>query len=382
MKKLLFMLILVVILLISVGFGYSWATSSMDEDIMSFINSADNNSSTKNDSNSSNSTTNNSNNSNDTNNVNNASNNSNNSNETVLGKRYVIKMSGKETDSFDDKDEAVEKAKDLQRSVVVDLQTNEWIYSNLEKFMIITDTAIHDFEVLDNAIRYAKKNNHNKIYYKDDSYVIWEDKKQLPESIKLDVPILLQYPELARGCEVTSLAMILSFNGKKVSKMELAQQIKKDPTPYSRDGNGRIYYGNPYDGFVGDIYNLKKNGYGVYHGPVAELAKNYFGDKVFDITGLEFEDVLYFLSKGNPIWVVANSTYAPLKEEAFQMWHTPTGIVKVTSKEHAVVMTGYDDQYIYINDPLYSHKNRSVDRNNFKKAWEQMGNQAIVIIHK
>lgn len=374
MKKLLFMLILVVILLISVGFGYSWATSSMDEDLMSFINSVDNNGGNNN-TNTTNNTTNNTDNSS-------SSHDSSTSNETILDKRYVIKMSGKETDSFKNKDEAIAKAKDLKRSVVVDLQTSEWIYSNLEDFMIITDTAIHDFEILDNAIRYAKKNNHDKIYYKDDSYVIWQDKKQLSKSIKLDVPILQQYPELARGCEVTSLAMLLSFNGNKVSKMELAQQIKKDPTPYSKDGNGRIYYGNPYDGFVGDIYNIKKNGYGVYHGPIAELAKNYCGDKVFDITGLEFEDVLYFLSKGDPIWVIINSTYVPLKEDAFEMWHTPTGIVKVTSKEHAVVMTGYDDQYIYINDPLHPYKNRPVNRNDFKKAWEQMGNQAVVIIHK
>ncbi len=356
MKKLFFMIILVAILFISVGFGYSWATSSTDnQTTFSFKDINDN--STENNNSSSIITT-----------------------DNVLDARYVIKMLGTETDRFDDKNKAIEKAKDLQRSIVIDLQTNKWVYSNLKDFMIITDTAIHDFDILDSAIRYAKKNDHEKIYYKDDTYVIWENKKLLENNIKLDVPILLQYPELGRGCEVTSLAMMFSFNGKKVSKMELAEQIKKDPTPYLKDSNGRIYYGNPYDGFVGDIYNIKKYGYGVYHGPIAELATNYFGESVFDITGLEFEDILYFLSKGYPIWVITNSTYAPLKEEAFEMWHTPTGIVKVTSKEHAVVLTGYDDKNVFINDPLYPYKNRPMNRNDFKKSWEQMGNQAVVII--
>lgn len=365
-KKIFFLLLFFLLVLVSVGFGYSWAVNSVDGEV--FIRTqafADNN-------------------------------------EDpdyaedmekkgiaedkhpphIQNDPYAVKVSGQEIARFNDKEMAIERAKDLKRSVVIDLNTNRWIYSNLRDFMIITDTAIHDFETLDSAIRYARKNNHEKIYYKDDSYVIWENENHLPDSIKLNVPILQQYPELARGCEVTSLAMIFAFNGKNVNKMKLAQEIKKDPTPYSKDKNGRIYYGNPYDGFVGDIYNARKNGYGVYHGPIAELARNYFDEDVFDLTGLEFEDVLYFLSQGYPVWVIINSTYTPLNEDAFQMWHTPTGIVKVTSKEHSVVIAGYDHQTIYINDPLYPQQNKPVDRNNFKKAWEQMGHQAVVIIHK
>ncbi|WP_069999897.1 C39 family peptidase [Cellulosilyticum sp. I15G10I2] len=293
---------------------------------------------------------------------------------------YIIKKSGKTIEEFENKEEAIKKAKDIGRSVVVDKDNNEWIYSTLAPFIIITDTAIHDFEVFDSAMRYAKRNGHNKIYYNNDDKPIWEEQAELPEKIKMDVPVVLQLPELPRGCEVTSLAMIFKYHGLKINKMELADKIRKDTTPYKIDNTGRIYFGNPYDGFVGDMYNRQNHGYGVYHGPIAELADQYFKEKAIDITGLEFEDVLYFVSNGYPVWVVTNSTYKPLEESSFQMWHTPTGIVKVTQRQHAVVITGFDQNNIYINDPLYGKPNRIIEKVSFQKSWEQMGHQAVTIV--
>lgn len=100
----------------------------------------------------------------------------------------------------------------------------------------------------------------------------------------LDAPLIGQMPELPRGCEVTSLAMMLQDAGVKVNKMTLAYQVKKDPTPY-RNVNGQIYFGNPNTGFVGDMYSFNKPGLGVYHGPIGELAKAYLPNRIVDFTG-------------------------------------------------------------------------------------------------
>jgi uncharacterized protein YvpB len=195
-------------------------------------------------------------------------------------------------------------------------------------------------------------------------------------SVKLDVMLINQYPELPRGCEVTSLAMLLQSAGINVDKMELARQVKKDTTPYQYE-DGQTFFGNPNTGFVGDMYNMQRPGYGVYHGPISKLAEQYLPSKIKNLTGRPFQDVLTSLKNGVPVWAIINTTYKPLPETSFKIWETPKGKIKITKKEHAVLITGYDHDYIYVNDPLEGIKNRALNKKDFIKAWEQMGKQAV-----
>ncbi|WP_053367513.1 C39 family peptidase [Bacillus sp. FJAT-27245] len=205
------------------------------------------------------------------------------------------------------------------------------------------------------------------------------NKKEIPEQpkpvekINLDVPLLNQMtaPRLYNGCEVTSLAMILDYKGIDVSKGDLAKKVKRVPFRYE---NGQ--YGNPYAGFVG---NMEVGpGLGVYHGPIFELAREYAGTRAEDLTGKPFDTVIEKLAGGSPVWVIINTLYAPLDEANFQTWDTPEGQVKITFKMHSVALTGFDENYIYFNDP-YGTKDRKADRSKFKEAWEQLGSQAVVI---
>ncbi|MFZ3590071.1 C39 family peptidase [Bacillus sp. DJP31] len=238
--------------------------------------------------------------------------------------------------------------------------------------------ASSDNQILSTSVVMAQKPTRENDY----SYKNVENDKEwkvnIKEQVLLDAPIIKQYPELPRGCEVTSLAMLLQHANVKIDKMELAELVKKDPTVFRKE-SGKVYFGNPNDGFVGDMYNLKKPGYGVYHKPIKELAERFLPGEIQDITGRDFESVKAYLSAGYPVWIISNATYKELDPSSFQVWDTPTGQVKITYREHSVLITGYDTNYIYFNDPISGEKNRKAPIQDFIRAWEQMGSQAITI---
>ncbi|WP_257349306.1 C39 family peptidase [Pseudalkalibacillus decolorationis] len=190
-------------------------------------------------------------------------------------------------------------------------------------------------------------------------------------TVLLDVPYLLQLPELQRGCEVTSLAMMLQHAGVNVGKMELAENIHKVPY-WTADG----YRGNPHKGFVGNIYTFEKDGYAVYHEPIADLAETYLPGRIVDLSGQPFQTVLDQVKQGSPVLVITNSKFRPLPEDEFRYWKTNAGEVKITWNEHAVVITGYSDEHIYINNPL-GGEDVKLNKESFIGAWKQLGSQAV-----
>ncbi|MEW8984126.1 MAG: C39 family peptidase [Bacillus anthracis] len=186
-----------------------------------------------------------------------------------------------------------------------------------------------------------------------------------------NVPFIQQLPELDRGCEVTSLAMMLQYAGITVDKMKLANEIKK--VDFMNDG----VRGNPNEGFVGNIYTFSESGYGVYHGPLFQLAKKYLPNKAVDLTGKSIEELYKSVKAGQPVVMITNATFAPLDEDEFTTWETNNGDVSITYNEHCVVLIGYDQESVYIRDPLKDSLDVKVPKEKFEQAWVQMGSQAI-----
>jgi uncharacterized protein YvpB len=201
----------------------------------------------------------------------------------------------------------------------------------------------------------------------------------IKESVLLHAPLLSQLPELPRGCEVTSLAMLLKNRGINVDKLTLAKEVRKNPAEYKLT-DGKIYFGDPNEGFVGNMYTYTEPGLGVYHKPIAELAEKYLPGQIKDLTGTEFAELKIHLSDERPVWVIINTQYKKLAESYFQTWYTSSGTVKITSKEHSVLVTGYDQDYVYFNDPLTGEKNKKAPMHDFEQSWVQMGRQAITYL--
>lgn len=236
--------------------------------------------------------------------------------------------------------------------------------------------TVVQFGDIDEALFYARehKASETSVYFGANDKLIWSyaDKVSNKTNIKLDN--ILQNPELPRGCEVTSLAMLLNAGGVQVDKMELAANVRKDLS-FREEINGQMFWGSPYYGFVGDMYDKSSDGYGVYNQAIYDLAAMYIPNNVVNLSGCDFSLVERFVSYGYPVWVIITGEYDELPESSFQSYMTKYGEINITQREHSVLVTGYDSNFVYINDPL-GYKTK-VKRSSFIKSYEQMGEQAI-----
>lgn len=255
---------------------------------------------------------------------------------------------------------------------------NEVSEYDLPFLLIKNNEIIGDFDLYSEAINAALLSEDTEVHLHVQGNLIWHRNINIAEKVLLNVPLIEQLPELPRGCEVTSLAMLFAYHQLSVDKMFLAEKVTKDPTPYHKKGD-TIYFGDPHQGFVGDMYNRTNPGYGVYHLPIEQLAKEYTDKDVINLTGTSFDHVLLQLSQGHPVWIISNTKYSKLPSSAFETWQTPNGPREITYHLHSVVITGFDQEFIYFNDPLEGTKNRKIPRKSFIEAWEQMGKQAIVL---
>lgn len=246
------------------------------------------------------------------------------------------------------------------------------------------DHAAFDFNDLKEAILAAKKSPQTaSIRLTKEDRTIWSNDDTKKESAAhpiVDAPYLSQLPELPRGCEVTTLAMLLQYNGFTVDKMTLAHEIVKDPTPLTYDSGYNMRWGNPYKGFVGDMYDAKKPGFGVFHKPIESLARKYAGQQVMNLTELDFSDITSIVEQGIPVWVIVTSTFTQDTSRSVK-WQTADGPIQTTRNEHSVLLTGFDGTYVYFHDPLRpAEKSSRRAASTFEQGWNQMGKQAITII--
>lgn len=195
------------------------------------------------------------------------------------------------------------------------------------------------------------------------------------DSAMLDVIVINQNPELKYGCEVTSLAMVLNYAGVKTDKMELYRTIQKETDPLIRKSNRDIlHWGNPNYGYVGDMTG-RRAGTTVFDKPMIQLINEKLPGRAINLTNQPFDKVLEHVADGYPVVVWTTLDYGlPRKWEA---WRHGKEIVKVPLDLHAVVLVGYDEDYIYLNDPLSVKKKARVDKSRFIASWKALGSRAV-----
>jgi uncharacterized protein YvpB len=195
------------------------------------------------------------------------------------------------------------------------------------------------------------------------------------ERAMLNVVLIKQNPELKYGCEVTSLAMILNYAGVKTDKMDLFRSIKKDPDPLIRSRQGDILrWGNPNHGFVGDMTG-NRAGYAVFDQPMINLINKYLPNRALNLTKQPFDEVLKHVSEGYPVVVWTTGDFR--LPDRWESWYHGNQLIKTPLDLHAVVLVGYDAQYVYLNDPLSGRKQFRVEKQQFISSWKALNCRAV-----
>lgn len=191
----------------------------------------------------------------------------------------------------------------------------------------------------------------------------------------IKVPAIMQYPELPYGCEVTSLTMLTTYLGLPYSKLDLADKMPKDPTPPVYDAEGRINtWGDPDVGFVGNMKGAP--GYAVYHKPVADLLNSVYKMGAEDLSGAEFTALKKAISQDKPVVVWTTANFKPT--DRWDRWYSKSGEeIRISYMEHAVLLVGYDQQHVYVNNPFTGEEAQEVDLEGFLGSWEQFGRMAV-----
>jgi uncharacterized protein YvpB len=301
---------------------------------------------------------------------------------TINEGNFELFENGVSLASFIRLEDAIYQGEKIPNSFIREMPSSTIIWNNFVQYNVFVNnqSTYYEFKTFKDAVYFARQHERALVYNRRNNSLVWSSSQVLPPYHKiLGVPLISQLPALPRGCEVTSLAMLLNYKGVDVDKMTLAQQIRKDPTPHSIV-DGVVHFGNPNYGFVGDMKNINNPGYGVYSAPIYDLLKEYyFPNDAIKLTGADFEDVLQFVYHGSPVWVVINTRFVYLPPYQFQTWQSPSGPIDVTMRMHAVVVTGFDEYRIYFNDPLNLHIT-SASRSDFIAAWEQMGSHAVTVM--
>ena len=98
-----------------------------------------------------------------------------------------------------------------------------------------------------------------------------------------------------------------------------------------------------------------------------------------DLTGKSIEELYKSVKAGQPVVMITNATFAPLDEDEFTTWETNNGDVSITYNEHCVVLIGYDQESVYIRDPLKDSLDVKVPRENLNRHGCKWGVRRLVI---
>ena len=205
------------------------------------------------------------------------------------------------------------------------------------------------------------------------------DNPTIPKHYISNVPYINQFSSgYPTGCEAVSATMVLRYKGYNVSVKNIVDNIKCGSVKY-QDEDGKWYGANPFEEFVGHpTGRLSAGNYGVFAKPIVSAMSIYAGSRVKNISGCAEKELFNNIDKGNPVivWCVKNA--GNLQNGVVWNYTNGSGTFQELIGEHCAVLIGYDDTYVYLNDPS-AGQNVKQNKSKFISNWKKLYSQAIII---
>lgn len=199
------------------------------------------------------------------------------------------------------------------------------------------------------------------------------------------VPLIEQNPDYPNGCEVASAVMLLNYYGIPITLQKFVEDYLPMKNVYEE--NGLRYGPNPAFYYAGDPTS-KTRGWGCFEPVIVKAIEKVIEDFEKE-KSIQFEyefllvdtkmDLSTYFLYGEPfmIWTTINYEEATDVYEWFS--YDSTNTYTYPKNSHAVVVTGMDNEYYYINDPLKSEKNIPIAKEKLEKSFDSVGRQKILL---
>ena len=214
----------------------------------------------------------------------------------------------------------------------------------------------------------------------------------LPKSYKIKyVPYIYQGEKYPSGCESVSTVMLLQYMGFKITVEDFIDHYLPQGK-FTFNKEGELCATDPYTAFLGNPYD--EGALGCYPNVIKKAVDKYFQEKkktenyrVVDLTGVSLRHLTQnYIVNNQPVVIWATMFMAsPVVTEQWTVKgadkdspYKDGDIFEWKANEHCMLLTGYDEDYYYLHDPL-SDKETAYDKITFEDRFMQMGRFALVI---
>ncbi|WP_424769071.1 C39 family peptidase [Paenibacillus sp. sgz302251] len=206
-----------------------------------------------------------------------------------------------------------------------------------------------------------------------------EDGRIVIKKVYIDVPTVMQKPELPNGCEITSLTAVLNYYGYEATKTQMSDTYLPKRAFSSKDG--KLYGPDPYQYYAGEPRDLK-GGFFSFAPPIVDAANLYFdavgrSNSTADISGSTREQIMDQLNAGIPVvmWITLDLTPPKMN---YGWNYNDTGEYHIAPVNlHVAVINGYEDNKVHVMNPLEGQV--TYDADTFFNSYEEMGSHAMIV---